>query len=358
MKKIITILILLSTNTIASEISVPLLPTNIRGVVPTYAVDKENYPKYTVQNKDFKIAILPGDGGTGAFAAGIISETLKNTDYDIIIGTSSGGLTTLFSYANDRQALINFTLGLDSDKVLKEKYKIIALLFGNSFTDNTPLKKYLKKHITNTLIDKMTRRYKMHKRGYILTTNIDTAESVFWDIGAIASLNKSYEERREILTNVLLASAALPGIFPKKEFIVSHKGKKYYQSHIDGTIATNPNVQNWMLPQNFSKIKDKALYTIQTIEFIHNVPAVENRLLYIANGAISQSCGNTYQLNKTILGYWSTRNNVKSYVNFIPKDSPLNFGTFNFSKEAITTQFNAGRKLVQVQKLQWISTNK
>ena len=139
----------------------------------------------------------------------------------------------------------------------------MALLFGDSFADNTPLKEYLAKHITNTLIDKMTHRYKMNKRGYVLTTNIETAKSVFWDIGAIASLDKSYEKHPEILTNILLASVALPGIYPTKEFIVSHKGKKYYQTHIDGTIdgtvATNPHVQNWMLPQNFSKIKENAL---------------------------------------------------------------------------------------------------
>ena len=356
-KYIFLILALVSTNAIANDSSVPL-PTNIRGVVPEFAVDKENYPKYTVPNKAYNIAILPGDGGTGSYASGIMVETLKNTDYDIIIGTSSGGLATLFSYANDRQAIINFTLGIDSDKILKEKYQIIALLFGDSFAENKPLKTYLAQHITNALIDKMASRYKMHKRGYIVTTNINTAESIFWDIGAIASLDKSYEERRKILIKILAASAALPGIFPPQEFTVSYKGKKYYQTHLDGTVATNELIQNWMLPQNFSNIKDKAVYTIQTVEFIHDFPAVNNTMPNIAMGAMSGSCANTYYLYKTILGYWSTRNNVKSYVNFLPKDSPLNFGTFDFSKNAITTQFKAGRKLVQDKKLQWININK
>ena len=356
-KYIFSILVLLSTNAIANDSSVPL-PTNIRGVVPEFAVDKENYPKYTVPNKAFKIAILPGDGGNGSFASGIIAETLTDTDYDILIGTSSGGLTTLFSYANDRQALIKFTLGIDSYKILKEKYKIIALLFGDSFADNKPLKAYLEQNITNALIDKMASRYKMHKRGYILTTNIDTAESIFWDIGTIASLDKSYEERRKILTKILVSSAALPIVFPPQKFTVSYKGKKYYQTHVDGGVATNELIQNWMLPQNFSNIKDKAVYTIQTKEFIHNFPAIENKIPNIAIGAMGSTYTNTYYLYKTILGYWSTRNNVKSYVNFIPKDSPLNFGGYDFSKNAITTQFNAGRKLVQDKKLQWVNMNK
>ena len=208
----------------------------------------------------------------------------------------------------------------------------MALLFANSFADNTPLKKYLAKHITNTLIDKMESRYKMNKRGYVLTTNIDTVESVFWDIGAIASLDKSYEERRNISTNILVASATLPVVSPPQKFTVSYKGKKYYQTHVDGGVATNEFIQNWMLAQNFSSIKDKAVYTIQTKEFVHNLPAIENKIPNIAVGAISSTYTNIYYLYKTILGYWATRNNVKSYVNFIPKDSPMNFGGYDSSK--------------------------
>ena len=100
------LLTLLSTKAIASECFIPL-PGTIRGVVPAYAVDKENYPKYTVSNKDFNIAILPGNAGKGSFATGIIAETLVDTDYDILIGTSSGGLTTLFSMQmTDKHLLI------------------------------------------------------------------------------------------------------------------------------------------------------------------------------------------------------------------------------------------------------------
>ena len=348
---------LLSTNAIAKD-NISPLPTNIRGLVPQHAVNKDKYPQYSTTDNTFNIAILPGDGGNGAFATGIIAEKLKNTDYDIIIGTSSGGLTTLFSYANDREALIKFTSNITADKILDSKIKIIALLFGNSFADNTPLKEYILSNITNGIIDKMAHRYKMNKRGYVMTTSIDTAESVFWDIGAIASLDKSYDYRRNLLTKILVSSSALPIIFPPEKFNVSYQGKVYYQTHIDGGVGTNEMIQPWMLPKNYHNVSNKNVYLIQTKEFVHDFPASENKIPNIAVSALGTTYTNTYYLYKTILGYWATQNNTKAYVNFIPQNSPLNFGGYDFSSKAITTQFNGGRKLVQENKLQWININK
>ncbi len=355
-KKILLLLVFIF---IAPTYALEPLPSNIRGVVPKHAVNPTAYPQYNSNSNTFNIAILPGAGSHVAFATGIIAETLEKMDYDIIVGNSSGGLTTLMAYAYDKQLLINMTRGLDTDKVLIKHNTFMTILFGgSSFADNTPLKQYLYSNITDDIIDKMANRYKKGKRGYITSSNIETGETVYWDIGAIASSSMSYDEKREILTKLTVSSTALPAIFPPEIFEVSYKGKKYTQVLADGSLVEKLPIQEWMLPTNFKSIKDKNIYLIQTKEFVSNAPSMQHKAINIGLRSLNASYSNTYFLYKDIIGYWASLNATNAYVNSIPSDSPLNDLGCEFSKKIIQKRLMAGQNLVISDTLKWIKFNK
>lgn len=61
------------------------------------------------------------------------------------------------------------------------------------------------------------------------TTNIDAQRPVYWDMGRIAQRGDGVLFRK-----VLMASAALPGLFPPVHFQVVAGGKRYEEMHVDG----------------------------------------------------------------------------------------------------------------------------
>ncbi|MGB0844262.1 MAG: patatin-like phospholipase family protein, partial [Alphaproteobacteria bacterium] len=78
-----------------------------------------------------------------------------------------------------------------------------------------------------------------HMRGRRLqvgTTNIESGRQVIWDIGEIALSNRP--DRLELFHKVLLASAAIPGVFPPSEFRVTVDGATYREIHVDGGVSS------------------------------------------------------------------------------------------------------------------------
>ena len=73
------------------------------------------------------------------------------------------------------------------------------------------------------------------RRLFIASTDLDNEQPVIWDMGAIAS-SKS-KNKLELFRKVLLASAAIPSLFPPVIFDVTRDGKKYQELHVDGGVV-------------------------------------------------------------------------------------------------------------------------
>ena len=64
------------------------------------------------------------------------------------------------------------------------------------------------------------------------TTNIDVQRPVYWDAGRIAQSSNPHS--LQLLRDILLASAAIPGVFPPVRISVKADGKLYEELHVDG----------------------------------------------------------------------------------------------------------------------------
>jgi predicted acylesterase/phospholipase RssA len=179
--------------------------------------------------------VLSGGGENGAYAAGLLngwSEAGTRPRFGVVTGISTGALI----------APLAFT-GAKGDAALKEAYTTISAAdvfefadTGQSLTDTWPLADLIARFVTPDLLARVADEHRQGRRLFVLTTNIDLQRPVAWNMGAIAA--EGSDSSLELFRSILLASAAIPGIFPPVEIGVEAGGKSFTEMHADGGITT------------------------------------------------------------------------------------------------------------------------
>ena len=123
-----------------------------------------------------------------------------------------------------------------STKDLLVKYNILNALTGSSAVDSTPMRKMMAKYFNQQVMEAIAAEYKKGRRLYVATTNIDAKRPVIWNLGLIASSGRP--DALELIHKTILASAAIPGIFPPVLFEVEADGMRYDEMHVDGGTAS------------------------------------------------------------------------------------------------------------------------
>jgi len=251
---------------------------------------------------------ISGGGGDGAFGAGILngwSQTGKRPKFEVVTGISTGALSAPYAFLGpeyDKELKDIYTTINDSD--IMKKNGALGAVFGSSLTDNSPLKALVARHVTPALVDKIAAEYPKGRRLLVGTTNLDAQRPVVWDMTAIAASGNP--DRVQLFRDVLVASAAIPGVFPPQLIKVQADGKVYEELHVDGGTTT----QAFLLSaQNSLKEVDKALnfkrkrslYVIINGTFAPQPEKTETKTLAIAARSIStliknQSIGDVYKM--------------------------------------------------------------
>jgi hypothetical protein len=179
--------------------------------------------------------VLSGGGENGAYAAGLLngwSEAGTRPRFGVVTGISTGALIAPLAFA-----------GPAADPALKEAYTTISAAdvfeFGSteqSLTDTWPLSKLIARFVTPQLLAQVAEEHRQGRRLFVLTTNVDMQRPVAWNMGAIAA--EGSESSLKLFRDILLASAAIPGIFPPVEIGAEANGKAFTEMHADGGITT------------------------------------------------------------------------------------------------------------------------
>lgn len=191
-----------------------------------------NKGKYAVQH----FLAISGGGDDGAFGAGLLLGWTERGDrptFRVVTGISTGALSAPFVF-----------LGPEYDAKLKEVYTdttaddiftkrpLIAAVADDAMTDSTPLRDMIARYVDQRMLARIAEEYDKGRLLLIATTNLDQARSVIWNIGAIA---KSKDPRaRDLIIEVLRASASIPGVFPPVMLDVTVEGQHYAEMHVDG----------------------------------------------------------------------------------------------------------------------------
>ena len=179
---------------------------------------------------------VSGGGDNGAFGAGLLcgwSESGNRPQFKAVTGVSTGALIAPFAFAGpeyDHVLRSVFTSVGPSD--VARKRSLLAAINNDGMADNRPLWEQISRYANESLLEKITDE---HAKGRILligTTNLDACQPVVWNMGKIAA--SGAPGALDLFRSILLASAAIPGVFPPTMFRVEAEGETYEEMHVDG----------------------------------------------------------------------------------------------------------------------------
>lgn len=215
---------------------------------------------------------LSGGGEDGSFAAGIITGWTRHGDrpeFDVITGVSAGALLAPFVFLGPEydEVLFDVYSNLSNEDIYRTQ--IFSGIFGGSaILDTRPLKSLISKLVSTEILDLIGKQHLKGRRLWIGTTNLDAGRPVIWDIGEIALSGK--KNALDLVHNILLASSAVPGIFPPVIIDVKVGRQHFTELHVDGGVTR----QAFLYPPQF--IEDDAVQSIGD--------SIERKLYIIRNG--------------------------------------------------------------------------
>ncbi|WP_181832715.1 patatin-like phospholipase family protein [Bosea caraganae] len=182
---------------------------------------------------------LSGGSGDGAYGAGFLAGWTARGDrpqFEAVTGVSTGSLAAPFVF-----------LGSKYDDALREIYtrygdeqlfrtKGVFGLLSESLYDNAPLRLIIERYTTDALLDEIAAQHRKGRRLLVQTTNLDAQRPVIWDMGSIAASGQP--DRKKLFVDILLASAAIPAVFPPVRLNVTSNGRAYDELHVDGGVTS------------------------------------------------------------------------------------------------------------------------
>jgi predicted patatin/cPLA2 family phospholipase len=330
-------------------------PPNLSALIKEkFAQMRASRPQLIKSGNKAQIRFLTvsGGGSDGAFGAGLLvgwSATGTRPEFELVTGVSTGALIAPFAF-----------LGKQYDPILKEMYTtystdaflkkrpVKGLLGGSSLASNKPLAGLIAKYVDQKFMAEIAAAHRTGRRLLIGTTNLDAQRPVTWDMGKIATSGNP--EALHLFRNVLLASAAIPGVFPPVFIKVQADGKTYDEMHVDGG-TTN---QVFLLPNQLMVAKvverktrfnpRRRVYVIRNGRVGPEHKAVRVGTLSIASRSVStmikyQGIGDLYKLYS-----FSRRNGIQYRLAYIPANF-MDTSTEPFDTVYMTKLFNLGYRL-------------
>jgi len=168
-----------------------------------------------------EVLALSAGGQFGAFGAGFLRGWAENPltprpTFRLVTGVSAGAMIAPIVFAGTEfdEALDGYR-GL-SEEDIYERRKLTALLSAPSFGNVTPLENFLSSRLTDDLINSIAENHNAGRGLFVMATDLDGTQAAIFNLGEIASSDQSLETKRTCLRETMLASAAIPGLFPPR----------------------------------------------------------------------------------------------------------------------------------------------
>lgn len=305
----------------------------------------------------FNILALSGGGADGAFGAGAmvgLAQSGERPAFSVVTGVSAGALIAPYAFLGpewDGQLADAYTGGRAEHLLQPRRFGVI---FGSSAYRGSPLKGLVEHFLTDALVQALAREAATGRLLLVATTNVDTGETVVWDLGSIAM--NGGERAKALLRDVLVASASVPGLFPPVIIRVHERGRMFDEAHVDGT-ATVPFLVPAGLaqPRGFdASPRPTAVYVIVDGRLSEEPQSVQLRFRTILSRSIS--AGLTHML-RTTLELTATSTELQG-AHFEYAAIPATYGNaapFDFNASTMRTLFQYGYDCAHTGRL-WISS--
>jgi predicted acylesterase/phospholipase RssA len=250
---------------------------------------------------------LSGGGQDGAFGAGLLvgwSEHGARPDFDFVTGVSAGALIAPFAFLGrdyDRQLQELFT-SIDENDILRSR-PFTAALTDDAIYDTAPLFARIQTVIDAGMLARIGEEYRRGRLLLIASTNLASGRPVVWNIGAIADSGRP--EAADLIHKILLASSAIPALFPPVLIDVDIDGQRRQELHVDGGTVTQaflypPTLHVRDLEQKLGVHDRVVAYVIRNGRLRPSAVPVNRQTLSIAGRAVStmisfQGIGDLYR---------------------------------------------------------------
>ena len=186
------------------------------------------------------VLAISGGGANGAYGAGVVvgwTEAGTRPDFEIVTGVSTGALIAPFAFLGPRwdPHLEEAYAGGKASGVLKRRG--LGVLFSSSLFSPVRLRGLIEAYCTPVLLHEIAQEHAKGRRLLIATTNLDSQQTIVWDMGAIAT--RGGPDALKLFREVLIASSAIPGVFPPVVIPVGDVdvGRQVDELHVDGGVS-------------------------------------------------------------------------------------------------------------------------
>lgn len=333
------------------------VPADLRTALRTNFAGSARAEPATVAGPDglpiVNVLALSSGGTNGAFGAGLLAGwTAHGTrpEFQIVTGVSAGALIAPFAFLGPRYDTTLkrvWTQNNLADLVVFQG--ISGILSGIAAVDTKPLADAIAKYLTPRLLHEIAREYGRGRYLLMGTTNLDAQRPVVWNMGAIAA--SGHPDALDLFRKIVLASAAIPGLFPPVSITVEVDGKVYEEMHVDGgttrDVFVAPFQVSFAAYDQFYRVKpQRRIYIVSNGKITPEAQVVEAQTLPIAARAISTLL-KTQHLGEVNLIY---RRAIDSGAEFnliaVPPDytpPPVTIGDPVYEKSLYDVGFKLGR---------------
>jgi predicted acylesterase/phospholipase RssA len=304
------------------------------------------------------ILALSGGGADGAFGAGALvglTNAGARPQFSVVTGVSAGALLAPYAF-----------LGPEWDKQLTEAYtsgraehllqpRVLGEIFDSSVYRGRPLEDLVDHYLSDELIQAVAREAASGRLLLVATTNVDTGETVIWDLGSIAM--NGGPRAKALFRDVLVASASVPGMFPPVIIRVQDTGAGS-EAHVDGT-ATVPFLVPPTLLQRSRDVPNRlptAVYVLVDGRLSQEPMPIRLRFKTILSRSISAGLTHMVRTTLELTATTAQLQGASLQYSAIPAAYP-NLAPFDFRASTMRSLFQYGHDCAYAGRL-WISSQR
>lgn len=296
--------------------------------------------------EQFDILAISGGGADGAYGAGVMvgwTNTGARPNFAVVTGVSTGALIAPFAFlgpSRDGELTAAYAAGKASD-ILQRRG--LGVIFSSSLFSPNRLRQLVNAYVTPAMLRDIAAEHARGRRLLIVTTNLDTQQTVIWDMGAIAARNTP--AALDLFRDVLVASSSIPGVFPPVMIPIDETGVSSIQEmHVDGAV-TAPFVSIpegmffWTAPDG-RKLKGR-VHVIVNGQIEPAFAVTRGRLSSILARTFDSMMKSTARTHIAASRAFADRNDLDFEITMVP--SGVESGSLNFDPVNMKRLFTLGR---------------
>lgn len=327
----------------------PVTPAQARASVDARVTDfLGDFGDLMRDDRATTLLALSGGGANGAYGGGLLygwTEAGTRPVFDVVTGVSTGALAAPFAF-----------LGSEWDEKLREAYtsgqsdnlisaRSFAAAFNPSLFSSRKLHDLVDSYVTPELLAAVAREHAGGRRLLVVTTNLDSQESVIWDMGVIAS--RGDDDARKLFKDVLVASASIPGVFPPVLLPgLTDQGEVVLEMHVDGGVnlpylAVPEGLMLWTAPGQQTGVGQGAMYVIVNGQTGRNTGTTPGRLSGILGRTYDSMSKASLRTHLAVTAGFARRNGLEMSFTAIPDN--VKASALAFDQESMTALFELAR---------------